>query len=120
MTGSDDEVVLEFIWQGFGVYTWQKRVITLALLQELMSLWPFSSVWFLKVLALKENSLFWTKWPKQQITSHVPKVPKPFFFFVFLIHTHAYGHQKAATLVRDPYPHIYSVSGLCFTRPRGR
>lgn len=43
-----------------------------------------------------------------------------FFSFLLVMHTHAYGHQKAPTRVQPPYTHMYSVPGLCFTRPGGR
>lgn len=36
------------------------------------------------------------------------------------MHTHAYGHRKAPTRAQAPRTHIYSVPGLCFTRPGGR
>lgn len=80
--------------------------------------WTVTSpgVCILKVLALKENSLFWMNWPKQQITSHVPKVPKALFSFLSSPCTHI----QAPTRVQPPQTHMYSVPGLCFTRPEGR
>lgn len=104
-----------FIWKNTNL---KKRLVPLKYVREYLQYcrnWPFTSfcVRTMKVLALKENSLFpWTGQSSRSL-SMSPKYRR--LFFLSYIHTCIWKPKGAHTRRASTHTHNNSVPGLSFT-----